>query len=412
MKHLYEQRNSVDDAEDARKKFIFRRQLQALLPYFTSEHEAGPFKLYCDDLQPHNILVDKDTHQITAVIDWEWTYAAPYEFAYIPPRWLAARDPCLWFGTTEATYMEQLPLFLKALEDVEERRAPCMITGEESYRRMSATMRRNFENGTFWWVQLMSLCFLFDDGEVKSKMEEFVRVRGLLGVGIPDEAEIDEFVALKMRHLEAYNQELQIFEKNKEQQEVESGEQSRDNEVDGEEERSNDIGTSSTERTGEHDEVVQEQRDQSKLSITVLSGDCEDIVREQPDNLEMTTVEIFSDRKEDIQEQSNPSELIPVELVQGQSDEPEPDTAEQPSEREKAVQEQHKDSDMTTTTRPCEHEEYACKQIAELKIDKIEGSSNQDELSHEQHDKSERGLTQNDINGSNNPVLEEASRNS
>ncbi|CAD0099429.1 unnamed protein product [Aureobasidium mustum] len=75
--HLYEQRNSVLDAEEARREFILRRRMQALIPYFKSKHDSGPFKLYCDDIHPRNILVDKDTYQITAVIDWEWTYAAP-----------------------------------------------------------------------------------------------------------------------------------------------------------------------------------------------------------------------------------------------------------------------------------------------------------------------------------------------
>ena len=128
MAQLYKQRNSIDDAEDARRKYILRRQVEALVPYFTLQYDTGPFKLFCDDLRPGNVLVDEQTLRITAVLDWEWTYAAPRQFLYSPPWWLILAGPLKWFNKTETLYKEKLALFLKTLEDVEEKREREMHT--------------------------------------------------------------------------------------------------------------------------------------------------------------------------------------------------------------------------------------------------------------------------------------------
>jgi hypothetical protein len=49
--------------------------------------ENGPFKIWCDDLRPANVLLNKDMY-IASVVDWEFTYAAPAELSYAPPWWL------------------------------------------------------------------------------------------------------------------------------------------------------------------------------------------------------------------------------------------------------------------------------------------------------------------------------------
>lgn len=49
-----------------------------------SEFELGPFRLWCDDFRPVDFMVDKN-YKITPVIDWEFTYAAPVKFSFIPP---------------------------------------------------------------------------------------------------------------------------------------------------------------------------------------------------------------------------------------------------------------------------------------------------------------------------------------
>ncbi|KAK6008412.1 hypothetical protein QM012_000315 [Aureobasidium pullulans] len=209
MTHLYKQRNSVDDKEDARNKFILRRRLQALVPYFTSRFDSGPFTLFCDDFHPRNILVDENTYQITAVIDWEWTNTAPFDFSMTPPSWLVLEPPESWIASSEIKFKKQLTLFLRALEDAESRREQCVALTQPNAPRMSSAMRQSFDDGTFWFVQLSMESFSFDGDVFWPHLESILQERGLLEIGIPDEGEIQQFVAHKMKDLEAYNRELE-----------------------------------------------------------------------------------------------------------------------------------------------------------------------------------------------------------
>lgn len=100
-------------------------------------------------------------------------------------------------------------LFLRALEDVESRREKDLALEQPDERRISTAMRQSFEDGTFWFVQLLLQSFNFDGDALWPHLEPFLRDRGLLEVGIPDEKEVEEFVAMKMRDLHAYKEELQ-----------------------------------------------------------------------------------------------------------------------------------------------------------------------------------------------------------
>ncbi|OAQ68096.2 protein kinase-like protein [Pochonia chlamydosporia 170] len=86
--HLKHQRNDAVDSEiDCRRKYIARRLFQGLSKQrklASSTFTNGPFKLWCDDLRPSNILLDANM-QIVEVVDWEFTYAAPAEFSFAPP---------------------------------------------------------------------------------------------------------------------------------------------------------------------------------------------------------------------------------------------------------------------------------------------------------------------------------------
>ncbi|KAH0371531.1 hypothetical protein KCU65_g1677, partial [Aureobasidium melanogenum] len=207
-KHLYDQRNSVEDAEDARREFIVRRRTQALLPYFKSRYDTSPFKLYCDDMHPRNILVDSSTYQITAVIDWEWTYTAPQDFSYTIPSWLILEKPSAWIESSKTKFKKQVMLFTQALEDAERKREH-LSPEQRDEGRMSTAMRQSFEDGTFWFKQMLLSVHTFDGEIYWPHLEPFLEKRGLLEVGIPDEKEIEEFVAMKMRDLQAYKEELQ-----------------------------------------------------------------------------------------------------------------------------------------------------------------------------------------------------------
>ncbi|KAK2731571.1 hypothetical protein FQN55_004644 [Onygenales sp. PD_40] len=81
--HLHTQCNLATDSEDARKRYIACHLLQQLAAR-NCINDNGPFKLFCDDLRPVNILVNSETLQITAALDLEFTNAMPAQFASDP----------------------------------------------------------------------------------------------------------------------------------------------------------------------------------------------------------------------------------------------------------------------------------------------------------------------------------------
>ncbi|KAK2732699.1 hypothetical protein FQN57_002489 [Myotisia sp. PD_48] len=62
------------------------------LHHLESQHNEGPFPLFCDDLRPSNVLLDEDL-RLLAVIDREFSYAAPAEFTHCSPWWLLLARP-------------------------------------------------------------------------------------------------------------------------------------------------------------------------------------------------------------------------------------------------------------------------------------------------------------------------------
>ena len=133
---MHTQRNSVDinDIEYGREAYVARHLFRNCVPTFVDdEHNEGPFKLVCDDFRPGNILVDRNL-KITAICDWEWTYAAPYQQFYSAPRWLLLKAPEEWrrnepydggAGNDDMpkSYRKKLDLFLKVMEEEEHKRA-------------------------------------------------------------------------------------------------------------------------------------------------------------------------------------------------------------------------------------------------------------------------------------------------
>jgi aminoglycoside phosphotransferase (APT) family kinase protein len=91
IQHFNHQRNdAIESADDCRRRFVARRLFQKLArekKLTDPSLENGPFKLWCDDLRPANVIMDQNDH-IVGVLDWEFSYAAPVEFTYAPPWWL------------------------------------------------------------------------------------------------------------------------------------------------------------------------------------------------------------------------------------------------------------------------------------------------------------------------------------
>jgi hypothetical protein len=220
--HLREQRNSVDDIDDARRKYILRQRVKSLAPHFVSKnYDSGPFKLICDDFRPGNILVKEDTLEIIAVIDWEWTYAGPYQFLFSPPSWLILEPPTSWTSSSEARYHTKFLIFLRSLEEEEAQRKIEMGEEVPADQKMSILMRQSMEDGKFWFNELIRESFNFDEEVLWPNIERVLKRGGLAELGIPSEPEVKAFVRRKMEDLNQYELDLQALEKKKKEAEAE-----------------------------------------------------------------------------------------------------------------------------------------------------------------------------------------------
>ncbi|ODM22254.1 hypothetical protein SI65_03100 [Aspergillus cristatus] len=136
--HLTTQRNDAFDSEDdCRFKYVARKLFQKLAEesslHNSSAPESGPFKLF------------------SAVIDWEFTYAAPVEFIHSPPWWLLLDMPEEWprgISNWKKTYQPRLETFLRVLKRQEDAAiaAGSLLEGQ----RLSGKMRESWDRGDFW----------------------------------------------------------------------------------------------------------------------------------------------------------------------------------------------------------------------------------------------------------------------
>ncbi|EEP78052.1 predicted protein [Uncinocarpus reesii 1704] len=142
LDHLIHQRNDAVDSEtDCRRKYTARTLFSQLIAegrLTTTPTNNGPFKLWCDDLRPSNILVNENM-QILGVVDWEFTYAAPVEFSHAPP--------CRNIGRRALREQEDVALGRGTLKH---------------NQRLSVPMKQSWENGGFWAVYAARKNFAFD----------------------------------------------------------------------------------------------------------------------------------------------------------------------------------------------------------------------------------------------------------
>ncbi|KAF3003754.1 hypothetical protein E8E13_009688 [Curvularia kusanoi] len=203
--HLYTQRNLANSREDAKKRFIARHRFKQLVSHYCSD-DTGPFKLYCDDLQPTNMLADPKTLRITAVLDFEFTNAMPAQFSYDPPWWLLLLGPDMWLERHSmeefmSRYVPRMEQFLQAMERIETKKG---LGGNQSNQLLSVRMRDSWATGRFW----------LDYGIRKSFDVDAVYWAALHKDG--DDAlddnmknEMEKFADLKMDQLKAYDSECQ-----------------------------------------------------------------------------------------------------------------------------------------------------------------------------------------------------------
>jgi hypothetical protein len=169
VEHLTHQRNdAIESKTHCQRKYVARHLFHSLasqrklLPNNYGKYNKGPFKFWCDDLRPSNILLDKDL-QIVSVIDWEFFYAAPAEDTFAPPWWLLIEQPEYWDDGLDdwvEKYEQCLAIFLKSMTECEnDAISSGTLQGEQ---RLSDKMRESWANGDFWIVYAARKNFAFD----------------------------------------------------------------------------------------------------------------------------------------------------------------------------------------------------------------------------------------------------------
>lgn len=154
--HLTFQRNdTMKSAKDCRRKYIARclfRKLARENRLSSMSHDKGPFKLFCDDFRPANVLANSQKDfKVVGATDWEFMYAIPVEFVYSPPSWLLLERPEYWkegLDDWEQTYETRLSVFLQKLQKQEDDLIKRGILNEEN--RLSHHVLESWQSGDFW----------------------------------------------------------------------------------------------------------------------------------------------------------------------------------------------------------------------------------------------------------------------
>ncbi|KAL3474098.1 kinase-like domain-containing protein [Aspergillus californicus] len=211
--HLRQQRNSVYNAQDCRDKYVCRQLMKAIALDFIPKSDYGPFKLFCDDLSPQNVLVN-DSLEITAVIDWEFCYAAPSQFAASIPWWLLLKCPSSMVNETGPgpffdAFLPKANIFLEALEEREQSRE------SEGSTQLSARMRSSIEDRSAWFTlacrRALSVDLVYWD-----LLDEFCwgprksiddRNHTFTGTGEMHKGR-EDFIRLKLQQLREYKKEV------------------------------------------------------------------------------------------------------------------------------------------------------------------------------------------------------------
>jgi hypothetical protein len=209
--HLEFQRNdAVTDEADCRKKYIARCLFRRISRQI-SKHCSGPFRLYCDDLRPDNVLVDPSRLIVAGVIDWEFAYAAPVEFTYAAPWWLLLERPEDWEPDLDqfmVRFMPRFHTFLEALQDCEARKIKDGSLLQS--QRLSTAMENSLETGLFWICLASRHSSMFDEIYWSFIDQRFFGLLTTIDdrlclLSAEERVDIDAFVEKKMHQTRAGN---------------------------------------------------------------------------------------------------------------------------------------------------------------------------------------------------------------
>lgn len=209
QEHLEAQRNIADGSDDYAWKLLVARRGFARLAqkYCTEADDTGPFRLFCDDLRPTNMLADPETFRITAVLDFEFSNAMPAQYVYDVPWWLLLQHPAELLGFGEKRkFLERFEprkdQFLRAMERVEARLPP----PEPSGTALSARMRESWDSGRFWF-NLVSRSS-FDIDEIYWEVLHTEDVGEAVSSEVSD-AEKEKFLKKKQEQFHMYKKDME-----------------------------------------------------------------------------------------------------------------------------------------------------------------------------------------------------------
>ncbi|KAI1741707.1 hypothetical protein F4680DRAFT_414809 [Xylaria scruposa] len=208
LQHLDKQPNSVDDAKDAKDKFVYWNIMKDLVArHVLPSRDTGPFKFMCDDFQPANMIVDNEQDlKIIAVIDWEWSYAAPSQMVYSTPSWLLIESPNTWPSIDEklVRFNKHLELYTRILEEEEKKVLGDDIREDE---KPSVLLKECQKQGRQWFHFILLRGFNGPTCVPFTKLREETADWDELASAIPGD-KIEAFVQKKMADLERYETQL------------------------------------------------------------------------------------------------------------------------------------------------------------------------------------------------------------
>ncbi|KID82299.1 phosphotransferase [Metarhizium guizhouense ARSEF 977] len=197
---IFQHNDVVNSDDDCRNKYvarqIFRRlakqgklstfgfqqdswsaQSSEISPSTLSPAPPGThsFRLWGDDFRAGNILLT-ESDDIAALIDWEFTYAAPTQFILDPPWWLLIETAEMWSAGMDNwvnTYDARLKTWLMALEKAEAN------TAESNHlpQPLSRYMRESWNTGRFFLSYAARKSWAFDAVYWKFLDERFFGAR-------------------------------------------------------------------------------------------------------------------------------------------------------------------------------------------------------------------------------------------
>jgi hypothetical protein len=76
---------AFEDREITWNRYVVQHCFSKLIPTYSIVDNTRPFRVFCNNLQPLNMLVNLKTIRITALLDFEFTNVMPAQFAYNLP---------------------------------------------------------------------------------------------------------------------------------------------------------------------------------------------------------------------------------------------------------------------------------------------------------------------------------------